>query len=149
MKSFFGITVFAFLLFFATSVMGGANSDQNPPLGIWIPKEKDSHIEVYKNGDKYFGKIIWIQEQDKGKLDTNNPDDKLKTQPVLNLVFLNNFKEDEPGKEWSDGTVYDPHNGKTYKGKIYYRPETDTLELRGYVGIPLFGRTETWTRLKD
>ena len=125
-----------------------ADSSENTPLlGVWIPKEKDSHVEVFKDGDKYYGKVIWMQEKDNGKLDTNNPDDKLKTQPILNMVFLKDFKEDEPGKEWSDGTVYDPHNGKTYSAKIYYK-NNDTLELRGYVGIPLFGRTETWTRYK-
>jgi uncharacterized protein (DUF2147 family) len=121
--------------------------EKNPLLGVWVPKANDSHIEVYEDGGKYFGKVIWMQEKDKGKLDEKNPDDKLKTQPILNLVILKNFKEDEPGKKWNDGTVYDPHNGKTYSAKISYEDD-DTLELRGFVGIPLFGRTEKWTRFK-
>lgn len=140
MKLILGFVIFASSF---CSAMGAP-----PILGIWVPESKDSHVEVYQDGDKFFGKVVWMQEKDRGKLDANNPDDQLKTQPVLNLVFLKNFKEDEPGKEWTDGTVYDPHNGKTYKGKIYYK-DNDTLELRGYVGIPLFGRSETWTRFKN
>ncbi len=139
MKQFVGILM-VFGLLFTPIVFGEEKTSTAPLLGVWVPKEKDSHIQVYEEGGQFFGKVIWIQEKDAGKLDEKNPDDKLKS--------LKSFKEDEPGKKWNDGTVYDPHNGKTYSAKITYK-ENDTLELRGFVGIPLFGRTETWTRFKE
>jgi uncharacterized protein (DUF2147 family) len=50
------------------------------------------------------------------------------------------------GDDWVDGTVVDPENGKEYKGKIW-AVSKDALKMRGFVGISLLGRTETWTRI--
>jgi uncharacterized protein (DUF2147 family) len=60
------------------------------------------------------------------------------------MIFLRNFHPD--GDDWVEGTVVDPENGKLYKGKLW-AVGSDKLQLRGYIGISLLGRTETWVRI--
>jgi uncharacterized protein (DUF2147 family) len=139
------------LLFTATAFC----ADGNAVLGVWNNEEKDARIEIYHCADRYCGKIVWLKVPDwpadskdgvpgTPKLDHHNPDPNLRTTPVMGLVMVNNFSFGKDGK-YIDGTVYDPKNGKTYSGKMTLVSQ-DQLELRGFVGIPLFGRTTTWTR---
>jgi len=117
--------------------------------GVWLNEEKDAKIQIYKavNG-KYYGKIIWLKEplkNGKPKADENNPKDNLKGQPLINLVILKGFDQD--GEKFSEGTIYDPKNGKTYDCKMTFKGKT--LAIRGYIGVSLFGRTTTWERAES
>jgi uncharacterized protein (DUF2147 family) len=67
-----------------------------------------------------------------------------RNNPVIGLVMLTAFKFDGDD-EWIGGDIYDPESGKTYSSYMYLK-DINTLKVRGYVGISLFGRTETWTR---
>ena len=113
---------------------------------VWYNQEKTSKIQVYKAKDgKFYGKIIWLKDplkDGKPKLDEENPDKGKRTQPIVGLVILRGLKKDGD-KEYSDATIYEPKNGKTYSCKITYKG--NKLDLRGYVGISLIGRTSTWT----
>ena len=124
-------------------------------LGVWNNAEKDAKIEIFKCNGKYCGKIVFAKEPNypadskKGtpstpRLDGKNPDRAKKSRPIIGLQIVNDFIFDEKGV-WKDGSVYDPKNGKTYRGKITL-VSPNKLNLRGFVGIPLFGRTTTWTR---
>lgn len=121
-------------------------------LGVWLNEDKDAHVEVYKEGDIYFGKIIWLEEpnEENGepKLDDENEDESLRTRPVMGLLLLRDFVFDED--EWEDGRVYDPKNGKDYKCYMEFPDEDnmDKLKVRGYIGFSLLGRTTYWTRVK-
>ncbi|AHM59166.1 hypothetical protein D770_04495 [Flammeovirgaceae bacterium 311] len=119
-------------------------------LGTWWNAEKTSKIEVYKNGNKYFGKIIHLEtpndDQGKPRVDKDNPDAKLRNRPLMGLVILKGLEYDEDG-EFEDGEIYDPKSGKTYSANAKLVGK-DKLDLRGYVGISLIGRTSTWTRAK-
>jgi uncharacterized protein (DUF2147 family) len=113
-------------------------------LGEWLSEKKDGKVLIYKQGEKYFGKISWGRDGG-DKKDVNNPDDKLKTQPIVGSVILKGFEF--TGKSWEEGTIYDPNNGKTYSCTIKTKKPNE-LEIRGYVGISLLGRTTIWTRAK-
>jgi uncharacterized protein (DUF2147 family) len=63
----------------------------------------------------------------------------------LGSVILSNFVH-AGGNKWEDGKIYDPNNGKKYSCNMKLK-DNNTLEIRGYIGISLFGRTEVWTRL--
>ncbi len=121
-------------------------------LGIWLNEDKDAHVEIYKEGDIYFGKIIWLdepnEENGEPKLDDENEDESLRTRPVMGLLLLRDFVFDED--EWEDGRVYDPKNGKDYKCYMEFPDEDDkdNLKVRGYIGFSLLGRTTYWTRVK-
>ena len=79
-----------------------------------------------------------------GKKDTNNPDAKLKNRDLIGLVILHDFKF--TGSSWEDGKIYDPKSGKTYDCILKSKENNKILEIRGYIGSPMFGRTATWTR---
>lgn len=111
-------------------------------VGEWLTAAKDGKVQIYKSGNKFLGKISWGNRPN-GK-DTNNPDPKLRDQNLIGLVILKDFSFNGKDK-WEDGTIYDPNNGKTYSCVIRLKDEK-TLEVRGYIGISLLGRTEVWTR---
>lgn len=98
---------------------------------------------IFKQGDKYFGKLSWIK--DAAKKDVNNPDASLRNQPLLGLVILKNFEF--TGKAWEEGSIYDPKNGKSYSCNMKLK-KADELEIRGFVGVSLLGRTTVWTKVK-
>ena len=133
------INLFALAILLATNITA-----QTPPqdavLGTWLTADKDGKVLIYKQGDKYFGKISWGKS---GRKDTNNPDPKQRGNDLLGTVILKNFKY--TGKSWEDGTIYDPNNGKTYSC-IIKQKGANSLDIRGYVGISLLGRTTSWTR---
>lgn len=113
-------------------------------LGEWLAESKDGKVLIYKQGEKFFGKISWGKDGGE-KRDVNNPDDKLKTQPIIGSVILKGFEF--TGKLWENGTIYDPNNGKTYSCNIKIKKPNE-LEIRGYIGISLLGRTTVWTKVK-
>jgi uncharacterized protein (DUF2147 family) len=136
----------------AVVILASFTVQQNNPdaiIGIWKNGEGTAHIQIYKNGDKYQGKIIWLKElidpeTGKAKLDKHHPDDKNHSRPVMGLINMWGFKN-TGDKEWSGGKIYDPKNGKTYSCKVAME-NNNTLKVRGFIGISLIGRTDTWTR---
>ncbi len=115
---------------------------------LWYNEEKTAKIKVFKATDgKFYGKIVWLKEpnneEGKPKVDKKNPDKAKRNTPVMGLQLLAGFKKDDD-THYEDGTIYDPKNGKTYSCKIHRKG--DVLEVRGYVGISLIGRTTTWTK---
>ena len=118
-------------------------------LGIWLTTGKEpAKIEIYKSGEKYFGKIVWLKNpiNDNGpRVDVNNPDKKKRNRPIIGLTILTDFRFEK--NDWDGGKIYDPESGNTYKCYLTLEDNT-TLNVRGYIGISLFGRTETWKRTK-
>ncbi|OYQ33134.1 SIGNAL peptide protein [Flavobacterium cyanobacteriorum] len=113
-------------------------------LGEWMSPEKDAHILIYKKNTRFYGKIVWGSGNE--QKDIHNPNPKLRNRDLIGLIILNDF-EYSSSNTWSNGTIYDPREGKTYSCKMNLE-SADRLKIRGYVGISLFGRTETWTRIK-
>jgi len=116
-------------------------------LGQWLTTERTSKIEIYRCGDEFCGKIAWLKEPErdgKPRVDEKNPDEKLRQQPLQGLVILRGFTY-RGDSLWAGGKIYDPKSGNDYQAKMTMVNDT-TLELRGYILVPLFGRTETWTR---
>lgn len=141
------ITVFI-AIFFLFSSNANAQNKAEDIVGIWLTGGEDpAKIQIYKAGEKFYGKIVWLKNPSnngKQRLDNNNPDKKNQSNTIIGLVILKGFKFDGDD-EWEGGDIYDPENGKTYSCYMYLK-DMNTLKVRGYVGISLFGRTETWTR---
>ncbi len=116
--------------------------------GNWLTAEGESKIEIYRcDSVTLCGKIVWLRDPLKnGKpvVDDKNPEDTLRTRPVMGLELLRGFTYAGDGV-WSGGKIYDPKSGNDYSAKMTLVDSTN-LDLRGYVVIPLFGRTERWTR---
>jgi uncharacterized protein (DUF2147 family) len=140
MKTTYFIAIFSFL--FTVS-----SFSQRQIVGKWLSEDKEGITEIYEQGGKFYGKIVWIKKatDDKGAplKDTENPDHKLRQRSLQELVIINNLSY--TNKEWINGSVYDPKSGKTYSCKLWLTND-NTLNLRGYAGI--FHSTEVWTRTK-
>lgn len=137
------------LLFASTTVMAQDEGDRL--VGVWEPSNGKARVKIDKIGSKYFGRIVWLKEPndpDTGepKTDKNNPDPTLRDAPLRGYRMLKDFVYDGDD-EWSGGTIYDPENGNTYDCVITMTDE-NTLDIRGYIGISAFGRTDVWKRLQ-
>ncbi len=126
-------------------------------VGKWFNGDRTAHIDIYQAEGKYFGKIVWLKEPvypaddakgmaGKEKVDRENPDPAKRKQPVLGLVILRDFVH-KNANSWEQGRIYDPKNGKDYKCKMTLK-SPDALDVRGFIGFSLIGRTENWTRVK-
>ncbi len=139
-------------LAFTSSVLFSFTSMQEEAdaiVGVWKNGEGTGMIRIYKNGEKYQGKIVWLKEPNdpetgKPKLDKNHPDESVRTRPVLGMINTWGF-EYKGKKLWDDGKIYDPKNGNTYDCTMKLKDQ-NSLEVRGYIGVALIGRTDVWTR---
>lgn len=114
-----------------------------PVEGVWINGDGDGYIEIRREGDELTGTILGGPDGS-NRLDEKNPDPALRSRRLTGLQIMQGLKADGPSK-WSGGTIYDPNNGKTY-GCTVELENDDTLKVRGYIGVSLFGRTDRWTR---
>ncbi len=136
------------LILFLSSHVFGQKADEI--VGIWWNAEKDGRVEVYKKGDKYFGKIEYIKENKNAdgtspKKDRKNPNESLRSRVLIGTVILTDLRWD--GSEWDSGEIYDSKTGKTYS--CYAQMQKDgTLYLKGYIGLAIVGRSTVWTRFK-
>lgn len=142
------ILVLVALIFCINTFAQTTNADAL--LGNWLTGSKKAIVQIYKEGNKYNGKIIWLKnptyEDGKPKVDKHNPDKAKQTTPVMGLNLLRDFVF-ENGK-WVNGTIYDPEKGKTYSCKIAINATADILDVRGFIGISLIGRTEEWYKVQ-
>jgi uncharacterized protein (DUF2147 family) len=140
-----------FLLLVSFAFAGGEDNI----LGLWNTPENDCKIEIFKCDNKYCGRIAWLKEplypaDDDGGMagkpivDRENRSPDLRARPLIGLQLMEGFTY--IGKNvWEKGTIYNPDNGKTYRCKMTLSAP-NRLEVRGFIGISLFGGTSIWTR---
>ena len=135
------------------AVLCGAALAQSTPVGVWktiddaTGKEK-SLVRISETGGVVTGRIEKL-------LDPATPADAVckectderKDKPVLGMTIIRDVRPDESDKGlWGGGDILDPNNGKVYKVRLRPTDGGAKLEVRGYIGAPLFGRTQTWIR---
>ena len=130
------------LLLFASA----AWADMADVEGRWLTQNKEGWIRLEIVGDTLEGSIAGAPPGSPGKrdFDDRNPDPALRSRRLDGLVIMTGFKYAGNGR-WKNGTVYDPDSGNTYKCTARLL-DPDTLKIKGYIGIPLLGRSEIWTR---
>ena len=129
--------IFLFLLSFL------ASPPDSPMLGNWITPDQ-SIVQVHTcEGDHLCVRIATIARKDVPRVDAQNPDPALRTRPFCGLEIGTGFTQDGP-EAAKGGKIYDPDSGKTYSAQM--QGSGDTLHLRGFIGVSLLGRTETWHR---
>ena len=124
----------------------GLQKEENMILGSWLMPENEGIIEIYKVGNFYNGKIIWMLEKEKdgGLLkDKENPDDSLKNRTVVGLEVMRNYKYNEDGV-WNGGTFYAAKKGKTLEPDFVLVDE-NTLDI--VVSFFLFSKTIRLSRI--
>ena len=141
-------TQFIFTIFL--SLLSLISYSQESLIGTWktiddVTGDAKSHIEIYQDNGAFCGKIKSLLQRDPDTVCESCKGVK-KDQPLVGMVIMEGLI---PHKNyWSNGTIMDPENGKTYKCKIYLE-SPDKLKVRGYIGIEALGRNQYWTRLEQ
>ena len=123
--------------------------DASDVLGEWYTEDEKAKVEIYQCGDNYCGKIVSLKEPNNPdgspKLDAENPNESLRSRQIVGTNILTDLEYEGDG-EWEDGEIYDPESGKTYSCLMELEDD-GTLEVRGFIGLSLIGRSQTWTRV--
>jgi uncharacterized protein (DUF2147 family) len=140
--------LFAVLLPILLLQLRAGAAESASPVGFW--KNDDATFEIFENQGKLDGKIISIREprtpEGKDKTDIHNPDASKRERPIIGLVFLSGFTQKSETR-WENGTIYDPKSGNTYSCSMEL-DGPEKINMRGFIGISLIGRSEVWTRVR-
>ncbi len=129
------------MLLICTAVLAGPADIE----GRWLSGDKTGWIEIRLVDGKPVGIAAGATDPaDQGRVDKLNPDPALRGRPLLGITILQGF-DYTAEHAWKGGTIYDPNSGNTYKSSITLL-DRNTLKVRGYIGVSLFGRSDTWTR---
>ena len=119
------------------------------PVGLWYAEGGAAQVAIEPCGRELCGRVVWLRsplDEDGCDLrDRHNPDPTLRSRRVMGLEVLQGLKP-RPNGTWASGSIYDPATGNTYTCYLAL-DGNDRVRLRGYLGIPLLGRTTTWTRV--
>lgn len=109
-------------------------------------KKSKSVVTIWEENGKLYGKIekLFREPNEEQNPVCDKCEGALKNQPIIGMTILRDLKKD--GSEWTGGTILDPANGKTYKCIIAVEDGGKKLKVRGYIGMPLLGRTQYWMR---
>ncbi|MEM7497252.1 MAG: DUF2147 domain-containing protein [Pseudomonadota bacterium] len=128
-----------------------AGANQSGVLGHWLTENGKAIIEIVSCGERLCGRIAWLRKQrdisGRLKTDANNPDPGARARPLCGLRLIDSLAP-SGGQSFGDGRIYNAKNGKTY-GLEVNLVDRDTLEVRGYYGISLLGRTQSWQRAES
>ena len=140
---------FIYFVGFALTFLPAVSNADKGIEGLWLTENERAAVEINrcKDGASLCGNIAWIIEGGM-QMDENNPDAALRNRPLCDMEILYGFEKGKTPGEWVDGKIYKADDGDVYNASIKQIGE-DRLRLRGYIGIPLFGKTQIWTRVSE
>ena len=138
--------------FFSSAILttAAAQTDGNV-AGSWLTENGKGIIAIAPCGQSICGRILWMKPPPTARpgeipYDKKNPDPSRRKQPLCGSTILYDFHRDPSNPlRWEDGAIYDPDSGSTYHATVTIQ-DPDHLRLRGYIGIPLLGESQIWTR---
>jgi uncharacterized protein (DUF2147 family) len=146
-KTFISAVVFVLL----SAVAGFAHADANSPTGLWktiddkTGKER-SFVRITESNGVFEGKVekIYHQPGDDPEHLCKECEGERKDKPIIGMTILWGLKKD--GEQYTGGEILDPKNGSIYRAKMKLLEGGKKLEVRGFIGVSLFGRSQTWVR---
>lgn len=137
------ITLLIAIAAFAAPALAGAPS----PHGLWMTEKKGVVVDLYDCGDRLCGRTVWMKRMHhrngEPRLDRKNPDPALRERHWCGIEAITGLRRAGETK-WEGGEVYDPKTGETFGFEL--KLDGERAKVRGYLGIPLLGKSETWTR---
>jgi len=123
--------------------------------GLWktvddSTKKEKSLVRITEAGGVYTGKVEkFLDPATAPDMVCKECSDERKGQPVLGMTIIRNIRQSADDKaEFEGGEILDPNNGKVYKAKLKLVDNGSKLDVRGYIGMPMLGRTQTWQRVE-
>ncbi|WP_374568934.1 DUF2147 domain-containing protein [Ideonella sp.] len=130
-------------------------ADTTSPVGLWktiddASKKEKSLVRIIEAGGVLVGKIEKLLDpNEKSDVVCDKCSDERKNQPVVGLTIIRGVKQDADNTAlWDGGDILDPANGKVYKVRLKPAQDGKALEVRGFIGVPMFGRSQTWIRVE-
>jgi uncharacterized protein (DUF2147 family) len=137
---------------FAATLLGSAAAmAQATPSGTWKTIDDNTGkprglVEIIEKNGVYSGRLVKTFVESDGKPRVcDKCTDARKDQPVIGMTILSGLRK-TGDNEWGGGEILDPENGKVYKSKMSLADDGSKLSVRGFIGISLIGRTQTWER---
>jgi uncharacterized protein (DUF2147 family) len=141
----------ALLAILSTILIAPFAHADDTPVGLWKNIDDKTGkpkalIRITENGGEYKGKIekLFLEPGADQNPKCTECDGANKDQPVIGMTILFGLKKD--GDEYNGGKIIDPANGKTYSSKLTVVDNNKKLNVRGYIGTPFLGRSQTWIR---
>ena len=143
-------TVFAALMAIA---LAGTACAQATPAGLWRTiddetKQERSLVRISESAGTLVGKIEKIADAGKADAKCDKCEGAKKDQPIVGMTIIEGAKKRGDDAVWDGGSILDPNNGKTYKLRLTPTDGGKKLEVRGYIGMPMLGRSQTWLRVE-
>jgi uncharacterized protein (DUF2147 family) len=114
-------------------------------VGKWEAEDGSAQFEIYKSGNEYRGKIIWLKNHNGGEAkDKKNPDENLRDRPILGLDILTDLSYSPSTKTWSGGSLYSPEKGMYANCSVVIIRDK---EIKIIAQIKGFTRSKIWKRL--
>jgi uncharacterized protein (DUF2147 family) len=133
------------------ALSASAWADDSSPVGLW--KNIDDHsgkvrslIRITETNGELQGRIekLFLEPSEDPNPKCTKCQDARKDQPIIGMMFMSGLKKDDD--EYTGGQILDPDNGKVYRSKMELIEGGKKLKVRGYIGAPLFGRSQVWLR---
>ena len=128
---------------------------QATPAGLWKTidddgKKETSLIRISESGGVFSGRLEKLLDASaKGDAVCDKCTDDRKDKPIVGMTLIRGVKQSESERtRWEGGEILDPNNGKTYSVRLTPGEAGKTLKVRGYIGTPIIGRTQTWVRVE-
>jgi len=138
----------------ALALACGLAAAQATPAGLWktvddSTKKEKSLVRIVESGGVYTGKVEKVIDPDSPKdaVCKDCTDDR-KDKPVVGMTIIRNMKASGDKDVFEGGDILDPNNGKVYSAKLTLVDGGKKLDVRGYIGMPMLGRTQTWQRVE-
>lgn len=157
MKKYSHVFLIGIIFFILQGVFGPlALASETSPVGVWQTIDDKTNkprsiIEIWQQGNELRGKLIKVfyepgeSEKDRCVKCKGANFNRL----ILGMTILWGFTKEGDDNEWSNGRILDPKTGDIYHCKMWLSPDNQTMKVRGYIGIPLLGRTQVWLRQAD
>ena len=142
------------LITLALAAAAGSVLAQATPVGLWKTiddetKAEKSLVRITETAGTFSAKVEKVFDATKQDARCEKCSDDRKDQPVLGMTIVKGVRANLDDKAlWDGGEILDPNNGKTYKVRMKPVDGGKRLEVRGYIGAPLLGRTQTWVRVE-
>ena len=127
---------------------------QASPTGLWKTiddetKAEKSLVRVSETAGVFSAVIEKLLDPAKQDAKCDKCSDERKDKPVMGMTILRDVKKSSSDSElWDGGDILDPNNGKVYKVRLKPVDGGKKMEVRGYIGMPMLGRTQTWIRVE-